>query len=126
MVLDGRFSVQTDVAGRFDFPVVATGHHVISVVSDNLPLPWTLVGDGRKEVEVTSPGPHGDQHRRAASPLELIGLIHHAAADHGLQNLDVGDLLRWDVEEFAIENDEIGELTHFQRTGLALLMQLIG
>jgi hypothetical protein len=54
VVLDGRFSVQTDVSGRFDFPAVATGHHVISVVSDNLPLPWTLVGDGRAEVMVTT------------------------------------------------------------------------
>ncbi len=54
VVLDGRFSVQTDVSGRFDFPAVATGHHVISVVSDNLPLPWTLAGDGRVEVVVTT------------------------------------------------------------------------
>jgi hypothetical protein len=54
VVLDGRFSVQTDVNGRFDFPAVATGHHVISVVSDNLPLPWTLVADGRAEVMVTT------------------------------------------------------------------------
>jgi hypothetical protein len=54
VVLDGRFSVQTDVSGRFDFPAVATGHHVISVVSDNVPLPWTLVGDGRVEVVVTT------------------------------------------------------------------------
>jgi hypothetical protein len=54
VVLDGRFSVQTDLRGRFDFPAVATGHHVIAVVSDNLPLPWTLVGDGRAEVMVTT------------------------------------------------------------------------
>ena len=54
VVLDGRYSVQTDVSGRFDFPAVATGHHVISVVSDNLPLPWTLVGNGRAEVMVTT------------------------------------------------------------------------
>jgi len=54
VVLDGRYSVQTDVAGRFDFPAVASGHHVISVVSDNVPLPWTLVGDGRAEVVVTT------------------------------------------------------------------------
>jgi hypothetical protein len=54
VVLDGRFSVQTDLRGRFDFPAVATGHHVISVVSDNLPLPWTLVPDGRAEVMVTT------------------------------------------------------------------------
>jgi hypothetical protein len=54
VLLDGRFSVQTDLRGRFEFPAVATGHHVISVVSDNLPLPWTLVGDGRVEVVVTT------------------------------------------------------------------------
>jgi hypothetical protein len=54
VVLDGRFSVQTDAGGRFSFPVVATGHHVISVVPDNLPLPWTLVNGGRAEIEVTT------------------------------------------------------------------------
>ncbi|MDP9088224.1 MAG: hypothetical protein M3O26_05740 [Pseudomonadota bacterium] len=52
VVLDGRFSVQTDAGGRFDFPVVATGRHVITVISDNLPLPWTLVNDGRAQFEV--------------------------------------------------------------------------
>jgi len=54
VVLDGRFSVQTDAGGRFDFPVVATGHHVITVVPDNVPLPWTLVNEGRAELEVTT------------------------------------------------------------------------
>jgi hypothetical protein len=54
VVLDGRFSVQTDAAGRFTFAVVATGHHVITVVADNLPLPWVLIGDGRKETDVTT------------------------------------------------------------------------
>ena len=52
VVLDGRFSVQTDASGRFDFPVVATGRHVITVVPDNLPLPWALINDGRAEIEV--------------------------------------------------------------------------
>ena len=54
VLLDGRFSVQTDANGRFAFPAVATGHHVISVSSDNLPLPWILVGDGRLELQVTT------------------------------------------------------------------------
>jgi hypothetical protein len=54
VVLDGRFSVQTDASGRFSFPVVATGHHVITVIPDNLPLPWTLVNEGRAEVGVTT------------------------------------------------------------------------
>jgi hypothetical protein len=52
VVLDGRFSVQTDLNGRFVFPVVATGRHVITVIADNLPLPWTLVNGGRAELEV--------------------------------------------------------------------------
>lgn len=52
VVLDGRYSVQTDANGRFDFPVVVAGHHVIQVISDNLPLPWNLIGGGRVEVEV--------------------------------------------------------------------------
>jgi hypothetical protein len=52
VVLDGRFSMQTDAGGRFDFPVVATGHHIITVIPDNLPLPWALVNEGRAEVEV--------------------------------------------------------------------------
>ncbi|HTV97623.1 MAG TPA: SdrD B-like domain-containing protein [Steroidobacteraceae bacterium] len=56
VVLDGRFSVQTDAAGRFDFPVVASGHHVITVISDNLPLPWSLQNEGRTEIEVTTRG----------------------------------------------------------------------
>lgn len=54
VVLDGRFSVQTDAAGRFDFPVVATGHHVITVVADNVPLPWVLANEGRREIDVTT------------------------------------------------------------------------
>ncbi len=54
VVLDGRFSVQTDVNGRFVFPVVVTGHHVITVIPDNLPLPWTLLNEGRAQVEVTT------------------------------------------------------------------------
>jgi len=56
VVLDGRFSVQTDARGRFDFPVVASGHHVISVIQDNLPLPWTPTNEGRTEVEVATRG----------------------------------------------------------------------
>jgi len=54
VVLDGRFSVQTDVNGRFVFPVVVTGHHVITVVPDNLPLPWALLNEGRAQVEVST------------------------------------------------------------------------
>jgi hypothetical protein len=54
VVLDGRFSLQTDANGRFDFPAVGSGHHVLTVISDNLPLPWTLVNGGRTDVEVST------------------------------------------------------------------------
>jgi hypothetical protein len=52
VILDGRFSVRTDANGRFDFQAVAAGHHVLTVQTDNLPLPWTLANSGRTEVEV--------------------------------------------------------------------------
>src|SRR3984957_9671830 len=54
VVLDGRFSAQTDPSGRFAFPAAATGHHIITVVSDNLPLPWALANEGRTEFEVST------------------------------------------------------------------------
>jgi hypothetical protein len=56
VVLDGRFSVQTDASGRFAFPAVAAGHHVLTVQPDNLPLPWTLTDSGRTEVDVSTRG----------------------------------------------------------------------
>ena len=54
VILDGRFSVRTDSNGRFDFPAVAAGHHVLTVQADNLPLPWTLPDSGRTEVDVAT------------------------------------------------------------------------
>lgn len=45
VVLDGRYSVRTDSAGRFEFPRVAVGAHTITVEPDNLPLPWSFEGD---------------------------------------------------------------------------------
>jgi hypothetical protein len=52
VVLDGRYSVRTDSNGRFDFPAVVAGHHVLTIQSDNLPLPWTVAAEGRTEVTV--------------------------------------------------------------------------
>jgi hypothetical protein len=54
VVLDGRFSVQTDAGGRFNFPVVASGRHVVTVIPDNLQLPWALINDGRVECVVST------------------------------------------------------------------------
>ena len=54
VILDGRFSTRTNADGRFDFPAVVAGHHVLTVPNDNLPLPWTLTNQGRTEIEVTT------------------------------------------------------------------------
>jgi hypothetical protein len=52
VVLDGRYSARTDAQGRFEFAAVASGPHVLTVISDNLPLPWTLLNEGRTEIDV--------------------------------------------------------------------------
>ncbi len=52
VVLDGRFSVRTDSQGRFEFPSVVAGRHKISVMPDNLPLPWTMLDD-RRDVDLS-------------------------------------------------------------------------
>ena len=54
VILDGRFSVRSGPNGRFDFPAVAAGHHVLTLQTDNLPLPWTLTTSGRTEVDVAT------------------------------------------------------------------------
>ncbi len=54
VILDGRFSVRTDSSGRYDFPAVVSGHHVITIQGDNLPLPWAMTNSGRTEVEVST------------------------------------------------------------------------
>jgi hypothetical protein len=56
VVLDGRYAVRTDAQGRYEFPAVAAGRHRISVLPDNLPLPWMLVNEGQSEVEVSVRG----------------------------------------------------------------------
>ncbi len=53
VLLDGRFSVRTDDAGRFEFPLVASGAHLITVLPDNLPLPWVVEGR-KREVSVSA------------------------------------------------------------------------
>ena len=53
VLLDGRYTVRTDSQGNFEFPRVAVGVHEVSVVPDNLPLPWSFAtGDDRRVVTV--------------------------------------------------------------------------
>jgi hypothetical protein len=42
VIIDGRFAVRTDSMGRFAFDQVSVGARTISVVPDNLPLPWSI------------------------------------------------------------------------------------
>ena len=53
VVLDGRYVARTDAQGRFEFASVIEGRHVVTVVADNLPLPWVLKNDGRNELNVS-------------------------------------------------------------------------
>ena len=53
LVLDGRYSVRSDAQGRFEFPFVAAGRHMLSVIPDNVPLPWGFAGSSTREVNVT-------------------------------------------------------------------------
>ncbi|HEY2629618.1 MAG TPA: carboxypeptidase-like regulatory domain-containing protein [Usitatibacter sp.] len=50
VVLDGRFAARTDKDGRFEFPLLAAGPHNVTVVPDNLALPYAIPGEGKREV----------------------------------------------------------------------------
>lgn len=52
VMLDGRFAARTDGQGRFEFPHVTAGPHTLTVVPDNLPLPWAVGAEGRQEIQV--------------------------------------------------------------------------
>ncbi len=43
VVLDNRYVARTDAAGRYEFPSVAAGNHVVQVHPDGVPLPWSPV-----------------------------------------------------------------------------------
>ncbi len=52
VLLDGRYSTRTDPRGRFEFAPVAAGEHVVQIIADNLPLPWSVDRDGRRAISV--------------------------------------------------------------------------
>ena len=52
ILLNGRFATRTNGEGRFEFPSVAEGEHVLTVVKDNLPLPWIVPDEGRVSITV--------------------------------------------------------------------------
>jgi len=42
VVLDGKFTTRTNAFGAFEYPNVASGPHVLTVLQDELPLSWTI------------------------------------------------------------------------------------
>ncbi|WP_225971066.1 MULTISPECIES: SdrD B-like domain-containing protein [Delftia] len=52
VVLDGRYRTVTDRDGQFEFPVVPTGHHRLSLTQESVPLPWGASGDNTSSVHV--------------------------------------------------------------------------
>lgn len=54
VLLDGRFATRTDSLGNFEFANVSVGSHGITVVADNLPLPWFIDdADAQRSLQVT-------------------------------------------------------------------------
>jgi hypothetical protein len=41
LILDRRYLTRTDSQGRYEFPAVVAGEHVIEIQTDNIPLPWS-------------------------------------------------------------------------------------
>lgn len=50
--LDQRYRVTTDRDGRFEFPLVATGRHQLSLKLESIPLPWGAAPDQNLSVDV--------------------------------------------------------------------------
>jgi len=52
VVLDGRYETRTDELGRFQFAPVPTGAHEITVLTEELPLPWGLEDETPRRINV--------------------------------------------------------------------------
>ena len=62
VILDGRFGTRTDKDGKFEFPLLAAGAHAITIIPDNLALPYFIPNEGRREVVI---------HTRETATLEV-------------------------------------------------------
>ena len=56
VMLDGKFSVRTNASGNFEFPNVVSGRHTLSVLPDDLPLPWSVDSEQSISTTVTTRG----------------------------------------------------------------------
>lgn len=67
VVLDGRYSVRTDALGKFSFPFVASGTHMIQVQAETLPLPWNVSNMPQTRIDL---GPRETRHVELAATRE--------------------------------------------------------
>jgi hypothetical protein len=68
VLLDGRYRVTTDKDGRFEFQLVATGKHLLTLKLESVPLPWGLTRDQGLTVDVPLRG-----QATAAMPVVKLG-----------------------------------------------------
>lgn len=52
VLLDGSYEARTDSEGRYTFDPVYTGVHRVSLLTEDLPLPWSLYDETPRRVEV--------------------------------------------------------------------------
>jgi hypothetical protein len=68
VLLDGRYRAITDRDGRFEFPLVTTGRHQLTLTLESVPLPWGATGDTGTSVNVPLRG-----QATAAIPVVKVG-----------------------------------------------------
>ena len=68
VLLDGRYRTTTDREGRFEFPMVATGRHQLTLTLETVPLPWGSPQDAGMSVDVPLRG-----QATAAMPVVRVG-----------------------------------------------------
>ncbi|RYF74974.1 MAG: hypothetical protein EOO22_05840 [Comamonadaceae bacterium] len=51
-MLDGRYRTTTDRDGRFEFPLVTTGRHQLTLTPETVSLPWGAALDAGVSVDV--------------------------------------------------------------------------
>jgi hypothetical protein len=51
LILDGRYAIRSDAQGRYEIPFVIPGPHTLTVLPDNVPLPWSF-GDAVRRIDV--------------------------------------------------------------------------
>lgn len=54
VLLDEKFTTRTNARGQFEFPLVAIGDHTVTIIPDNLPLPWQVSDEGQRTITVNT------------------------------------------------------------------------